>query len=80
MTLDAGTFQEIKLHPKTGIVGVGLSRETPFTPAARLRVEQPDKAKASAVYRPTGDFSREREDYVVPLKKEVTWIELKPQR
>jgi uncharacterized protein DUF5695 len=79
LTLDSGAFQEIKLSPKTGVVEVGLSAATQFTPSARLHIEQPGNAKGAA-YRPVQSFAHEREDYVLPLTGTITWVELKPER
>jgi hypothetical protein len=41
LTLDAGRFERIELNPKSGVVRVVLSAASEFTPAARLRMEQP---------------------------------------
>ncbi|HEX6802279.1 MAG TPA: DUF5695 domain-containing protein [Terriglobales bacterium] len=78
LTLDSGTFQEIKLNPKTGVVEIGLSAATQFTPSARLHVEQPANAKGAA-YRPVQSLAHEREDYVLPLTGKTTWVELGPE-
>jgi hypothetical protein len=78
LTLDSGTFQEIKLSPKIGVVEIGLSAATQFTPSARLHVEQPANAKGAA-YRPVQSFAHEREDYVLPLTGKTTWVELRPE-
>jgi hypothetical protein len=76
LTLDAGTFDRIKLNSKTGAIQVGLSPATRFTPSAHLRIEQPAKVGGVGVYRPVKKYSVEREDYVVNLGKAVTWVEL----
>jgi hypothetical protein len=77
LTLDAGSFESVEVNSKTGVVRVGLAAETPFTPTARLRLEQPAKGKPKA-YRPSKSLSEERGALVVPLGKNVTWIELVP--
>jgi hypothetical protein len=77
LTLDAGNFERIAVNSKTGTVRVGLGAATRFTPTARLRVEQ--RARVTArVYRPRAPLSVERGALVVPLGKEITWIELEP--
>ena len=77
LTLDAGKFEQVEVNSKTGEVRVGLSASSEFTPLARLHVEQPSRVKAGD-YRPTTHFEVERGAYVVPLGKEITWIELVP--
>jgi hypothetical protein len=76
LTLDAGQFEEIKIDSRTGVIRAGLSPETRYLHAARLRIEQPGKTGGSAGYRPTKSFNEERGAYVVPLGKEAIWIEL----
>lgn len=75
LTLDAGNFERIELNSNDGTVRVGLAPATSSTPTARLRVDQPSRAQAGA-YRPTEKLNVERDAFVVPLGKEVTWIEL----
>jgi len=77
LTLDAGKFEQVGVNSKTEEVRVGLSASSEFTPLARLHVEQPSRVKAGD-YRPTTHFEVERGAYVVPLGKEITWIELVP--
>jgi Family of unknown function (DUF5695) len=77
LTLDAGKFEQVEVNSKTGKVRVGLSASSEFTPLARLHVEQPSRVKAGD-YRPNAHFDLERGAYVVPLGKEITWIELVP--
>lgn len=76
LTLDAGIFQEIELNPKTGAVRLGLAAATQFTPSAHLRVEQPAKLRGVGPYQSARTFSVEHGASVVPLSKEVTWVEL----
>ncbi|MBZ5498771.1 MAG: hypothetical protein LAP85_20425 [Acidobacteriia bacterium] len=76
LTLDAGKFASLEVNPKTGVVRVGFVPATTFTPAARLRVEQPAKVNGVGTYRPATAFKSERDAYVVPLKTGITWIEL----
>jgi hypothetical protein len=75
LTLDAGNFETVEMNSKTGSVRVGLAPATPFTHAARLRVEQPAKVKAG-LYRPVKVLNSERDAWVVPLGETTTWIDL----
>ena len=76
LTLDAGTFDRMEFNPKTGVVRVGLSPADQFTPAARLRIEQPAKVKGIGEYRPTTLLPSERGAFVIPLSSEIRWVEL----
>jgi hypothetical protein len=76
LTLDCGAFEAITINSATGAVEIGLAAATPFTPSARLHIEQPAKVHGVGTYHPTKTFNIEREAYVIPLDKEVTRIEL----
>jgi len=78
LTLDAGTFDALDFDPNTGIVRVGLTRSNEFTPAARLRVEQPAKTYGKVTYVATSALNSERGSYVVPLGNATTWVQLAP--
>ena len=80
LTLDAGKFAAVELNAGTGVVRLGLAAATDFTPAARLRVEQPAKVNGVGSYGPAAALRSERDAYVVPLKAGVTWIELTARR
>src|SRR4051812_5687921 len=80
LTLDAGTFDELELNPKTGALRVGLSPQDQFTPEARLRIEQPARVSGVREFHPTTRLKLERAAYVVPLKTTVTWSELSSQK
>ena len=75
LTLDAGQFERVEINPKTGNVRVGFRLATENAPAARLRVEQPAGASKGS-YRLASHFDFERDAYVVPLAKNITWVEL----
>ena len=75
LTLDAGQFERVEINPKTGNVRVGFRLATENAPAARLRVEQPAGASKGS-YRLASHFDFERDAYVVPLAKDITWVEL----
>ena len=80
LTLDAGTFDKLELKPKTGVLRIGFASSDRFTPEARLRIEQPAKIFGVGEFHPTTQLKVEREAYVVPLKKTVTWLELSAQK
>jgi len=90
LTLDAGKFASIEVNPMTGVVRVGFDSATKFTSAARLRIEQPARRSLNAggpakvggvgAYHPAAPLKTERDAYVVPLKKGITWIELTASR
>jgi len=77
LTLDSGTFESVQLNTRTGVVRISLSPATEYTRQARLRVEQPAKVAGVGDYHPTQLRAQERGAYVVELKKQPTWIELK---
>jgi len=76
LTLDAGKFTSLEFDPKTGAVRVGLAPATPFTPAARLRVEPAAREKSVVLYQVPESFKTERGAYVVPLGNDITWVQL----
>jgi hypothetical protein len=76
LTLDAGKFEKVEVNPKTGAVRIGFAAANSFTPAARLRVEQPAKVNGVGSYAPTGAPRQERGAYVVSLGSSTTWVEL----
>jgi hypothetical protein len=76
LTLDGGTFETLEMNRKTGIVRVGLSAASQYTPAAYLRVEQPATIQGVGKHHPAKKLAVERDSYVVPLGKQTTWIEL----
>jgi hypothetical protein len=78
LTLDAGTFESVEVHPRTGVVRVGLAVATPFTSIARLRIEQPAKSKGTGTYRPQETFDIQRDAWVVPIGGQIRWVQLTP--
>jgi hypothetical protein len=80
LNLDAGNFESVEVNSSTGVVRVGLAGATEFTPEARLRVEQPAKISGVGTYHPASPLKSERDSYVVPLRRETTWVELKASR
>ncbi|HZN06601.1 MAG TPA: DUF5695 domain-containing protein [Pyrinomonadaceae bacterium] len=77
LTLDAGTFENVELNTRTGVVRITLSPATEHTKQARLRVEQPAKVAGVGNYAPAQRLSQERGAYVIPLEKQPVAIELK---
>jgi hypothetical protein len=77
LTLDAGTFESLEFNSTTGALRVGLAPANAYTPAARLRIEQPARTNGSGIYHPVKTFTVERGAWVVPLGKVTTWVDLK---
>jgi Family of unknown function (DUF5695) len=77
LKLDAGTFENVELNANSRTLRVEFSAATPFTPLARLRIEQPAH-KSAGVYRPAKSLRSERGAWVVPLSEGMTWLELRP--
>jgi hypothetical protein len=80
LTLDAGQFESVVVNQETGVVRVGLAGASDATPEALLRIEQPAKINGVGSYRSATPLQSRRGAYVVPLQKEITWLELKPGR
>jgi hypothetical protein len=80
LTLDAGTFREVAINRRTNAVRLGLSKATPFTSQARLRIEQPAQLPGIGSYHLRQAFKKERDAYTIALKSDTTWIELLDSR
>ena len=76
LSLDAGKFESVEINQKGSSVRVGLSAADEFTPTARLRLEQPARLKGLETYHPSQQLKSERDAYIVPLTKGVTWIDI----
>ena len=76
LTLDAGTFEAVEVNTRTHAVRVALSASTAFTPEARLRVEQPAQLMGVGSHKLRQKLKVERGAYVIPLKKQVVWVDL----
>jgi hypothetical protein len=76
LTLDAGQFERVEIDTATGTVRVALAAADEFTPAARLRIEQPAQSNGVASFAPDGQFDSERGAFTVPLGADTTWITL----
>jgi hypothetical protein len=77
LTLDAGTFDTVAINPTTHAVRVTLSPATPFTPVARLRIEQPAAIAGIGQYAvTTGAFAAERGALALTLGTSPTTITL----
>ncbi len=79
LTLDAGKFQTVELNTETGALRIGLDPADTYTASARLRIEQPAQIQAVGKYHLTKQLPIERDASVVPLGKQITWIELSPK-
>jgi len=76
LTLDSGTFESVEINTKTHAVRAGLSPQSPSTPLARLRIEQPAKVNGVGAYHLTEAFTNERDCFTVPLQGKTRWIVL----
>jgi hypothetical protein len=76
LTLDSGTFESVAISLVSREVRVTLGPAGPFTPAARVRIEQPAKVTGVGVYATTLTFASERGAVVVPLGPKSTVVEL----
>lgn len=77
LTLDAGKFQSVRFNTVTNEVRLSLEGNR-YTPAARLRVEQPARPDGVGIFKPVSAFDSEREAYVIPLKEEQAQVNLNP--
>jgi hypothetical protein len=78
LTLDAGRFETLELRGDT--VHITLAPATPYTPRARLRIEQTVAVVGVGEIAPTGEYAFERGAYVVPLGQTTTSIVLRNSR
>jgi hypothetical protein len=76
LTLDAGKFDTVEISGDS--VRVTLAPATPYTPLARLRVEQPTAISGITMFAPVNAFTFERGAYVIPLTEAATQVELRP--
>jgi len=74
LTLDAGTFETVEINGDS--VRVTLAPATPFTPQARLRVEQPAAMSGVTAVATAERFNFERGAYVIPLAETTTQVVL----
>jgi hypothetical protein len=79
LTLDAGKFDTVTLDAQTGAVRVTLEPLDTFTPAARLRVEQPAAIAGVGTYAIGAGFAQERGASVIPLQSGTTSVDLTPR-
>lgn len=76
LTLDAGQFQRVEFDSQTRAVNVTLAPKDDYTPAARLRVEQPARIASVNTYVVSGSYTKEREASVIPLTASSMQISL----
>ncbi len=77
LTLDAGTFEAIKIDTVNKIVELGFSPSTPFTQFARLRIEHTSKIDDVGEFNLKGLSEKKRGAFVIPLNSGMTWVRLK---
>lgn len=76
LTLDSGQFERVTLDQVTNKVEVRLAPADPYTPVARLRVEQPARVEGVGAIAPLDKLTMERGAYVVPLNSKSTNLQL----
>jgi hypothetical protein len=80
LTLDAGTFSEIRVSKRSHSILVMLSHPKMGGESARLRIEQPAKIDGVGKFYPTDPLKVERDAYVIKLNRnanQVTLVEKK---
>jgi hypothetical protein len=75
--LGAGAFEQVEINAADKTVRLAFSAATQYTPNAFLRIEQPAKITGIGTYKPVEKLETERGAYIVPLKAETTWVDLK---
>ncbi len=80
LTLDAGKFESLEIDRATRTVRVSLQPADRFTPAARLRIEQPAAVAGIGAFRPKTEYAVERGAFVIPLAPGSTWVDLAAPR
>jgi hypothetical protein len=76
LTLDAGTFESVEVNAVSKTVRIGLASATPYTPKARLRIEQPAKIAGLGTFKPAAALAGARGAFDVPLGATTTWVGL----
>jgi hypothetical protein len=76
LTLDSGRFDRLVWNGKTGQVRIALAPAGPFTPQARLRVDQPARIVGVGKFHPAAVSATERGAYVVSLSSSETWVDI----
>jgi hypothetical protein len=75
LTLDAGTFREVEV---TGdVVTLTLAPATPYTPVARLRIQEPARSDGEFSFRPEDGLAMERGAHLIPLGEDPVQVVLR---
>jgi hypothetical protein len=77
ITLDAGHIRKLEFDPRTGAVRLTLDPTDEYTPAARLRFEQPATIAGAGHYQIAEPLNQERGAWVVPLGPQPAEIVLR---
>jgi len=80
LTLESGMFENVEINTENKTVRLGFADATQHTRTARLCIEQPAKIEGVGVFRPSGNFVKERGAYIVSLKTGTAWVELRNSR
>ncbi len=79
LTLDVGQFNSITIDTSSDEIQLTLSDATGFSPAARLRIEQPAAVSGVGSYRVMGSYATERGATVIPLNNGLGSVILRDQ-
>jgi hypothetical protein len=80
LTLDAGRFRDVEIDVPGRVVRLGLEPADPYTPAARLRIQQPAEIGGVGRFLPRSDLKMERGAFVIELGPAETRITLDDRR
>ena len=80
LTLESGTLEKVEFNSKTRQIRIALTQADRFTPAARLRLEQPAKIAGVSPFVPTEQIPMERGAYTIPLDKATKWFALRESK
>jgi hypothetical protein len=80
LKLESGMFANVEINTEKKTVRLGFTDATPHTRTARLCIEQPAEMEGVGVFKPRGNFVKEREGYTISLKTGITWVELRNNR
>jgi hypothetical protein len=78
LTLDSGQFEQVTVDQVTNNVEIRLAPADPYTPVARLRIEQTAHVEGVGTFTPLDKLTMERGAYVVPLGKASVSLHLAP--
>ena len=76
LKLDAGTFNTVSYNAKSGQISVLVDPSDAYTPKAYLHIQHPVTNKGAREYKLAGNFSMERDAYIIELSNDKRKIEI----